>query len=319
LKKNIYTIVVLFLLFGSSSIYADTYAFTFDDDGFANTAQDSRYTGGLFFTWMSENNDTLYDLPVMENLKTNSAISLTSLIFTPKNKRSKIPIYNDMPYAGYAKLNFLLYKSSSTYFHEFGINVGIVGPSAKAKQLQSEFHHLIGHSKPDGWDTQLRDHPTIGLSYNFAVKSFKKEIKGFKFDWTNNIRADAGNFYSGALVATSFRVGSRFYDTFTTTGNFIGGYESDLLNFDASKNFNWDITFGLFANKVFNYYIVDRARDIGYDIPDIGYITGEEITYSLYYKKVQYSFKLKSVYLHNNKFLSKASKQWGGITVKWKF
>jgi len=317
--KNLKFKIVLLLVGFSLYLNADTHSFTFDDDGFADTTKDSHYTGGLFYTWMSENNDTLYNLPFMKDYKTNNAISLTSLIFTPKNKRSKTPIYDDIPYAGYAKLNFLLYKSTDDSFHEFGINVGIVGPSAKAKQLQSEFHTMIGRTKPSGWDTQLKDQPTIGLSYNFAKKSKKLDIKGFKFDWTNNIRADIGNFYSGALVASCVRIGSRYYDTFPTTGNFIGGYESSLLNFQATKDFNWDVTFGLFANKVFNYYIVDEARDIGYNIADISYITGEEITYNLYYKQMQYSFKLKSVYLHNNKAFSRASKQWGGISVIWKF
>jgi len=132
----------VFLLLISFSLYlnADTHSFTFDDDGFVDTTKDSHYAGGLFYTWISENNDTLYNSPFMKDFKTNSAISLSSLIFTPKNKRSKTPIYNDLPYAGYVKLNFLLYKSTDDSFHEFGINVGMVGPSAKAKQLQSGFH-----------------------------------------------------------------------------------------------------------------------------------------------------------------------------------
>jgi hypothetical protein len=43
-----------FIIVFSSHIHADTYSFTFDDNGFANMAEDSRYTGGLFFVWMSD-------------------------------------------------------------------------------------------------------------------------------------------------------------------------------------------------------------------------------------------------------------------------
>jgi len=237
ISKNFRFRVVLLLLSFSLYLNADTHSLTFDDDGFVDTTKDRHYTGGLFYTWMSDNNDTLYTPSFMEGLKTNNAISLTSLIFTPENKRSETPVYDDIPYAGYAKLNFLLYKSSDDYFHEFGINIGIVGPSAKAKQLQSGFHSLLGRHKPDGWDTQLKDQVTAGLSYNFAKKYFKKDMKYFKLDWTNNIRGDVGNFYSGALVASCVRIGSKYYDTFPTTGNFIGGYESSLLLYYRGRGY----------------------------------------------------------------------------------
>ncbi|MEA3289379.1 MAG: hypothetical protein U9Q04_04270 [Campylobacterota bacterium] len=47
---------------------------------------------------------------------------------------------------------------------------------------------------------------TAGLSYGFAKKTDKINIGNYKFDWTNNIRFDLGSFYSGALVATTFRL-----------------------------------------------------------------------------------------------------------------
>ncbi|MEA3289380.1 MAG: DUF2219 family protein [Campylobacterota bacterium] len=136
------------LLFNISYLYSDTHLFTMDNDAFASK-DDSHYTNGLFYTWMGDDNNTI-DFNFMNKLQTNNAISFTHLIFTPKDKRQTTPILDDLPYAGYVKLNFLLYKSSQKYFHEFGINIGAVGPMVKAKEVQSEFHALIGHSKPDG-------------------------------------------------------------------------------------------------------------------------------------------------------------------------
>ncbi len=307
---------ISYICISTSYLYSDTHMFTMDNDAFASK-EDGQYTGGLFYTWMDNGENIDFDF--LNNQKTNNAISFSHLIFTPENKRETTPVLDDLPYAGYLKFNFLLYKSSQNHFHEFGINLGAVGPITKAKELQSDFHNFIGHTAPDGWDTQLQNKITAGVSYNYAKKTNTINIYNLKLDWTNNIRFDLGSFYTGALVASTVRIGSNFPNTFATTGNFIGGDESSLVNFSEIKDFNWAISFGFFANKVNRYYIMDEAIAQGYALPDIEYVTGEQVAYDLFYKNIQYTFKLKSIYLHNNKLLSEASKQWGGITIMWKF
>lgn len=298
-----------------SYLFSSTHMFTIDNDAFV-TNEDGQYTGGLFYTYMSDTNNSF---GIMQDLKTNSAISVSHIIFTPEDKNSSDYILDDSPYAGYLKVNFLLYKSTNDYFHEFGINVGVVGPITKAKQIQSEFHGLIGQIKPKGWDNQLENKATIGISYNFAKKTKPLDIYGLKFDWTNNGRFDIGNFYSGVLAASTFRISSKAMDTFATTGNFIDGDESSSLNTKFSKKFHWAISLGFFANKVKNYHIIDEAIDLGYTIPEVDYFTGEQISYDIFYNNIQYALKIKSVHLQNHKLISSSKKQWGGITIIWKF
>jgi len=316
LKKLVLKIFGIYFI-SNSYLYSDTHLFTVENDALASK-DDSYYTGGLFYTWMGQDNSG-FDFNLMDNLQTNNAISFTHLVFTPKDKDTTTRILNDSPYAGYAKLNFLLYKSSNNYFHEFAMNVGAVGPIVQAKELQSGFHDLIGHSKPAGWDNQLGNQITAGLSYNFAKKTDKINLGKLKFDWTNNVKIDLGNFYSGVMVSSMVRIGSSFPNTFATTGSFMGADESSLLNFQGIKSFNWAVSFGLYANKIANYYIIDESRDQGHTIPKVNYITGEQVAYDIFYDDVQYSFKIKSTYLHNNKAFTSANKQWGGITVIWKF
>jgi len=316
MKKSLLKIVVL-LCVGSSYLYSNTHRFTIENDGFVSK-DDSYYTGGVFYTWMGDQDNSL-DLNFMNDLKTNNAISYTQLVFTPKDKDKTTRTLNDTPYAGYAKLNFLLYKSTHNYFHEFGMNIGAVGPMVKSKQLQSGIHDLIGHDKPAGWDNQLANQVTAGISYNFAKKTDKIDIGQFKFDWTNNVKIDLGNFYSGVMVSSTVRIGSNFPNTFATTGSFMGADESSLVNYDGIKSFNWAVSLGLYANKIANYYIIDEARDQGYDIPNANYITGEQVSYDIFYNNIQYTFKITSTYLHNNKAFSSANKQWGGLTIVWKF
>ncbi len=158
-----------------------------------------------------------------------------------------------------------------------------------------------------------------GISYNFAIKTDKRKFKSIYYDWTNNIRGDLGNFYTGFLVDSMFRFGTGGFDTFTTTGNFIGGEESNLLHYRPYKSFKWSIAFGLFANKIGTYYIINRANEKGYHLSKLNYTIGEEVIYSIYYKNIQYSFKIKSTYFHGRGFFSGANKQWGGFSITWKF
>ncbi len=314
--QKIFKEVLVIGLLSTSTLFGETHSFTVENDALASH-DDGYYTNGLFYTYMDEIQHPSY-IKLMEDLETNTAISFTHLMFTPDNKQKTTAQLNDIPYAGYAKLNFLLYKSSKNYFHEFGVNIGLVGPSTLAEEFQSNFHSLIGQDKAKGWDTQLKDQFTSGISYQFAYKTDSFDVGNFKVDWTNNIRIEAGNYYSGVLASSTLRIGSMAYDDFATTGNFTVTDENHLLNKKYPKNFNWSISFGLFANEIFNYYIIDEARDLGYTLEKLDYISGEQVSYNIFYDEIQYSFTIKSVYLNDHLFTS-ANKQWGGLTISWKF
>lgn len=314
--KNIIKKLIVIGILSTSSLFGETHSFTVENDALASH-DDGYYTNGFFYTYLDEIEHPSY-IDFMKDLKTDGAISFTHLMFTPEYKKSTTAQLDDIPYAGYAKLNFLLYKSSKNYFHEFGFNIGLVGPSTLSEEFQSTFHNLIGQNEAKGWDTQLKDQFTSGISYQFAYKTDSYNIGGLKLDWTNNIKIDAGNFYSGILASSTIRIGSIGYNNFATTGNFTVTDEHHLLNTTYPKEFNWSISFGLFSNKIANYYIIDEARDLGYTLKELDYISGEQVSYNIFYNEIQYSFTIKSVYLNNHLFTS-ANKQWGGLTISWKF
>lgn len=312
--KNILKIFCILLC--STYLNASIQSFTLDNDVFID-GKDAHYTNGIFYTWMDEEENSL-GKEFLKHLKTNNAISFSHLIFTPEKKEVKEPIFSDLPYAGYAKLDYFLYKSSKNSFHEFGINLGLVGPSTQAKNIQNSYHNINGATKAQGWDNQLKDKLMGGISYNFAKKSDTMKLSSYDFDWTNNIRANLDSFYSGILASTTFRISNDMPETFATSGNFIGGNESDLLNFKSKENFDWTLSLSLFANKVFNYYIVDEGIDLGYDILELDYILGQQLVFDIFYKEIQYRLKIKSTVLYDNKD-EHASKNWGGINIIWKF
>ncbi|WP_263833733.1 lipid A deacylase LpxR family protein [Sulfurospirillum oryzae] len=306
---------LIFLIF--SLVYADTASFVLEND--AIVGQDHHYTNGMYYTWMSENNANFPDVLGFIDLgQKNVAFSISHAIFTPHNKDISSKDLNDLPYAGYLDFNFLTYKSSANFFHELGLNMGMVGPSTQAETLQKSFHSLIGHDKPKGWDNQLDDEFMYGISYNIGYKTDPIALQDLSFDLTTNIRADLGNFYTGALIGATARLSSFPMHSFSTIGNFIGANESSLLNYEKVKNFNWALSLGVFYNTFETYYLIDEAIDQGYNLSKTDYMFGEKLALDFFYDSFKLSFYVKAINI-DNKDSSSNNEKTGGISFVWKW
>jgi hypothetical protein len=302
----------------STFAYAGTSSLTLEND--AIVGKDNHYTNGLYYTWMSDNNTTFPDvLPFLGMKQKNVAFSVSHAVFTPKDKKMSTRDLNDLPYAGYLNFNFLFYKSSSNFFNEIGVNTGLVGPSTGADSLQKNFHSLIGHTKPKGWDNQLKDHFVGGISYQLGYKTTPMKIKSLNLDFTTNIKADYGNFYQGGLVGGTARL-SRFPLTnFSLAGAFIDANEGLILNYKTIKEFNWAFSLGVYYNKFYKYYLIDKAIDEGYNLQSIDYIQGAKFAFDLYYDDYAVSFYLKSVTIYQDGPSNSHNEKTGGISVVFKF
>ncbi|BAF71231.1 lipid A deacylase LpxR family protein [Sulfurovum sp. NBC37-1] len=306
-------LLLLYTMIGAL-LYGGTVSFTLENDFFGTKDEDDHYTDGLFLIYMSDANTTdLFDA-FLEEEQTNLAFSLTHQMFTPVDGEITTPQLNDIPYAGYAKFNVLLYKSTSNYFHEFGVNFGAVGPVTHAEQLQTFFHHIWGNEPFKGWDTQLGNHMMAGVSYQFAYKTDAYNLYGYKLDAIGNVRAELGNYYTGALSSATVRLSSVAQKNFITAGSFTVTDESDLLNVGHSEGFNWDISFGVFASAIHNYYIVDEAIDEGYHLEPMKGTTGWQVAFHLMYDSFIYAYKIKSTHVNGQRH-----KRWGGMTLGWHF
>ena len=305
-------ILVLYAML-CSFMYGETVSFTLEND-FFGSKEDNHYTNGVFLVYMGDaNKSDRFDF-FMNDLQTNTALSFTHQMFTPIDKEATEPIWDDLPYAGYAKFNFLVYKSTANYFHEFGINFGAVGPVTKAEEIQSFFHKVVGDGKFKGWDNQLGNQVMGGISYQFAYKTDPYDWKGYALDAIGNIRGEIGNFYTGALTSATVRISSFAQKSFITAGSFMVTDESDLLNIDSVKGFNWDFSAGVFANATHNYYIVDEGIDLGYQIKPMEYTVGWQIALNLMYGSFRYTYKMKSAHVNDQRH-----KRYGGMTISWHF
>jgi hypothetical protein len=296
-------------------LFAGTHAFLWEND--AVVGRDQHYTNGMYYTWMSDANQSVVDvLPFIDLPQKNMAFSISHAIFTPKDKDTAAKIVDDLPYAGYMSANVLAYKSSENFFHEVGLNIGMVGPSAHADDLHKGFHTLIGHDKAQGWDNQLEDRFLYGASYQFGAKSDSFPLNQWYLDIGANLRGDAGNFYTGVLVGGTIRLSSTALHSFVAATPFIGGNESSLLNETFPKAFQWALAYTLSYNGFDRYYIVDEAQKQGYHVSSIESSLGQRISIDFYYKRLKTSFYLKSARIERGDDTSH-DETTGGLQIVW--
>lgn len=146
---------------------------------------------------------------------TNYGISLGHQIYTPENISVEALIPDDRPYAGW------LYVGGSAGFtygkslHLFTANVGMVGPSAHGKEVQTEVHSAMRIQKPKGWKNQLHDEPTIQAFYQHRYRAWEFQRGGVTYlsavpYWgtsLGNVRIDLS---AGALALFGYGLGKGF-------------------------------------------------------------------------------------------------------------
>jgi hypothetical protein len=110
--------------------------------------------------------------------------------------------------------------------HQLTLRLGLVGPATGADEIQTWFHEIIGSPIPQGWDTQLKNEPIVNLFYQYNRRLLRRAPQdrfGFDFSWNGG--GGAGNYYIGANVGLTGRVGWRLPDNYPVTP-LLGGTES---------------------------------------------------------------------------------------------
>lgn len=105
----------------------------------------------------------------------NVGHALGQNMYTPVRLDVSQPQPFDRPWAGYLYFSWLL---SMTHFpsderdveNTFELQVGVVGPHSAAVIAQKGIHDIFEWTPPQGWRHQLRNEPTLNLSYSWRKR-----------------------------------------------------------------------------------------------------------------------------------------------------
>ncbi len=197
-----------------------TFSLQIENDRVAAT--DRHYTHGTRLGWVSPRgqppawSQTLFD-EIFVDVKGERRLgfSLGQSIFTPDDTESIAVVDDDRPYAGWLYGGMELIVEDADDFRRVALDLGIVGPSAKAEQTQNEFHELIGVSRSNGWDNQLNDELGFAL---FAERKWRDASRfpfaGVNGDVTWNLGGSLGNVLTYAAAGVALRVGNQLDSDF---------------------------------------------------------------------------------------------------------
>ncbi len=197
--------------------------FQIDNDYFTNA--DYHYTNGLRFSYMPANPwpvvDRLADVLLLPpaflvglapDAERRISYILGQSMFTPNNINDDRLIVEERPYAAWLYAGVALHRISRRTPDSVELDVGVVGPSALGRPVQTEWHEVIGVGKPQGWDNQLADEPGVLLTFERKIRHGSEAAlrnPALSMDWLTSFGAAVGNVYVLADAGALIRVGQR--------------------------------------------------------------------------------------------------------------
>ena len=211
------------LTFTLTEAFGQVISVQFENDFFGGDS-DRHFTHGTRIEWLSNSIEWLSDeidqirwLGFQENapdtvdtLETRASLSIGQNIYTPEDTTAVQWVPHDRPYAGWLYLDFgLEANQGSKRCDKFGLEIGIVGPSSFAENVQNFWHSLLGLDVPKGWNNQLNNELGLVLYYE-QIRRYEVQnlFLGLDFDLLPNAGGSLGNVFTYVEAGLALRLGS---------------------------------------------------------------------------------------------------------------
>lgn len=193
---------------GVISLTSENDLFGGTDRNYSNGLRIERVSpAGRVFPLLRETADLIPGLN-LDRIRLRQGFALAHAIYTPEDISAPEPDPNDRPYAGWLSVSGTVVASDQNTQDSLQVNLGIVGPSAGGKFVQTNWHELINGVEPRGWDSQLRDEPGIEIiAQRLKVFDGPALPFGFETDYGLHVAGALGNVRTYAAVGGMARIG----------------------------------------------------------------------------------------------------------------
>lgn len=178
-----------------------------ENDFFGN-GTDKDFTNGIRFTYMDIGANQPFYVDWIDRLSPTFKVNKTTVsyfsfgqnLYTPQDIKTTELNPNDRPYAAFTYISGGLATATDNHIDNAELTLGLVGPSAAGKVVQTEFHKLIHADKPMGWQHQIKDEPGIILSLERQWPLFlaARLNNGYRVRITPHVGGSLGNIYTYA-------------------------------------------------------------------------------------------------------------------------
>lgn len=199
-------LIVIFLPAYSqeNTAFRNEFGFRSDNDSFLGIGQDRYYTNGLFITFRHAADQSRLSGKLQKKIW---EIEAGHMIFNPYTGQVSDLREIDRPFAAY------LYTGGALNWHfrrerslRAALQIGMIGPSARGRQVQETLHDLIGFYEIRGWEFQVRDE--TGMNGSLGYTQLLARSGGGRADLSLSTEGRIGNTFTGASAGVIFRAGS---------------------------------------------------------------------------------------------------------------
>ncbi len=190
------------------------FSLIYENDIFGGT--DRNYTNGFRVAMLSSEQNTPKTarwlaenlLPFSSGGRKRIGVAIGHNIYTPAHLERSNLIGNERPYAGWLYGSVGIVSDTGKRLDNIMLSAGIVGPGAKAKEIQESVHHITDSPIAQGWDNQLHDELGIVLTMERKLRAlYEFSPYGMGVDFTPHIGINLGNVNTDASVGATMRLG----------------------------------------------------------------------------------------------------------------
>lgn len=128
-------------------------------------------------------------------------------MYTPKSITISTPQPFDRPWAAWLYLGGVAQRAKDNRLDTVEIDLGLVGPSALGREVQTEWHKLVGASQPMGWHNQIPNEPAFLASYLTKSKYPVGRVKSLDVEVVPHGGATVGTVMTLARAGGILRFG----------------------------------------------------------------------------------------------------------------
>ncbi len=129
-------------------------------------------------------------------------------LYTPRSITVSQAQPYDRPWAAWLYLGGVAQRATPTRLDTVELDLGVVGPAALGRQVQSGWHRLIGSPQPQGWANQLPNEPAFLLSYLAKRRHRLGAMSGLEADAIPHGGISVGTVMALARAGGMLRLGS---------------------------------------------------------------------------------------------------------------
>lgn len=124
-------------------------------------------------------------------------------IYTPDHISEPAERSNhDRVFAGWLYGGAFAQRATQNEIEHFELNLGVIGPSSKAEEMQRFIHRTMGIDEPEGWQNQLGDEFAVDFTW-----MRKQKTDGLPFKHTSNFDSHVEYGFTGGSVHRNANLG----------------------------------------------------------------------------------------------------------------